>query len=153
MANLDIDPFKRVVNVDLVNNTYKQSTNMCSGSAMHRKLQFVRIERGGSVPGIFTVTYWDSYQLQYVRITAVNKDAYGNPIPSYGGPVTWNANMIKKYTGDQIVDYDEQKAAQAAMVMVDPNHDTDVAWKSAIRFYGVRDALIGAVPFFGKSPY
>lgn len=149
MARVDIDFSDRTVQIDLVHNEYTQSTNVCNTAALHRRLQFVRVERGA--PGIIKIVYFDPHHLQYIIKTIQNRDSDGNIKASYAGPLTWNAQKVQLFRG--VSDSLTAKATQEARVEVVPQPATDLQWKSDVRFYGVRDALIGAVPFSGHSHY
>jgi hypothetical protein len=142
-----IDPTLRTLRLDLVNDTYKQSTGVGVDGIINRSRQLVKVQASGS---FITLTYFDSHSLKYIIKTIENKDPVtGEPKPERLGPVTWNAYKVRSFRGESdFLQLAKEKKDKVVLVEQPPS---DVDWKSDVRFFGIRDALLGAIPYNSRS--
>lgn len=142
MAHRTLDPTKRTLRVNLVRDTYRQSSSVGLDGIINRSRQLVRVQRAG--PDII-LTYFDHHSLKYIIKTVRNEDENGNPKSAFLGPVTWNANKVRNWRNES--DAEELQRQEDERVEVLPTPETDADWKSDVRFFGIRDALLGEVSY------
>lgn len=142
MAHRTLDPTQRTLRVNLVRDTYRQSSSIGLDGVVNRSRQLVRVQRAG--PDVI-LTYFDHHSLKYIIKTVRNEDEQGNPKSAFLGPVTWNANKVRNWRNEP--DAEELQEQEDAQVEVLPTPETDVDWKSDVRFFGIRDALLGEVSY------
>jgi hypothetical protein len=149
MAEVEFDPTARRLVLDLTKNEYKQSISISQHGLVNRQRRLVGIQNGEN--GLITLTYFDTHTLQTITKIVQNKDAQGNPKPSAPRVISNNAQKIKNWRGEASYHIltDEEKAKLT--VVEEP--ETDLAWKSDVRYYGLREALLGNVPMLGKTSY
>lgn len=142
-----IDPTKHTIRINLVRDTYRQSTGVGVAGVINRSRQLVRVQASGPY---ITLTYFDSHSLRYVIKTLENTDPItGQPRMAAIGPVTWNAMRVKNFRGES--DQLEINKEKQDMVVLTEAPASDMDWKSDVRYFGIRDALMGDVPFNSRS--
>jgi len=149
MAEVEFNPTAQRLVLDLTKNEYKQSVTISQHGLLHRQRRLVGIHYGED--GIIVLTYFDTHTLQTITKIIQNKDARGNPKPTAPRVISNNAQKIKNWRGETSYHIltDEEKAT----LIVEEVPATDVSWKSDIRYYGLRAALLGSVPMLGKTSY
>lgn len=145
MANRTLDLSKRTLRINLVRDQYRQSTSVGVDGVINRSRQLCRIQRAGAE---IILTYFDSHSLKYIIKTISNTDDRGNPKKAFLGPVTWNAQKVQRFRGES--DFLTLEAEKALRVVVEDVPQTDADWKSDVRYFGIRDALLGDVPTGGR---
>lgn len=143
MAQRSIDPTQRTLRINLARDTYRQSSSVGVDGIINRSRQLVRVQRAG--PDII-LTFFDSHSLKYVIKTVHNTDSVtGDPKSAFVGPVTWNAEKVRKWRDEPNRLATIEKEEKQVTVEETPATDSD--WKSDVRFFGIRDALLGEVSY------
>lgn len=147
MAHRTLDFTNRTLRINLARDSYRQTSTVGVDGIVNRSRQLVRIQRAG--PDTI-LTYFDSHSLKYIIKTVRNIDEEtGEPKSAFVGPVTWNAQQVKRWRG--LSDGLELNAQEEAEVQVIKEPETDLDWKSDVRFFGVRDALLGEVSYRSRE--
>lgn len=141
MPHRVLDLTDRTLRINLARDEYRQSTSVGTDGVINRSRKLVRVQRAGSN---IVLTYFDSHNLKYIIKTLPNVDEYGNPKFAAVGPVTWNAEKIRKWRNEP--NYLTQREKETDKVIVEDVPPTDADWKASVRYFGIRDALLGSLP-------
>lgn len=143
MAHRTLDLTQRTLRINLARETYRQSSTVGVDGIINRSRQLVRVQRAG--PDVI-LTYFDHHSLKYIIKTVRNTDPEtGQPKSAFLGPVTWNAQRVRQWRNESdAIELQEQEDAQVEVL---PTPETDADWKSDVRFFGIRDALLGEVSY------
>lgn len=143
MAQPIIDPTSRTIRINLARETYRQSSSVGVDGVVNRQRQLVRVQRVGAD---ITLTYFDSHSLRYIIKTVRNIDSETEELKyALIGPVTWNAQKVLNFRGES--DSRQLRDEEKAKITIENTPTTDMDWKSDVRFYGIRDALLGEVSY------
>lgn len=147
MAHRVIDPTARTIRINLARDTYRQSSSVGIDGIINRSRQLVRVQRSG--PEII-LTFFDHHSLRYIIKTVKNTDPEtGEPKSAFLGPVTWNAQKVRNWRNEE--DGLELARREGSKVEVLETPATDIDWKSSLRFFGIRDALLGEVSYRSRE--
>jgi len=147
-----IDMSNKTVRIDLINDTYVQSTGITTGGFANRHRRLVKVIAGPN--GTIVATYFDTHTSQHIIKIVQNIDPQTGLVKEANAQTpTWNAQRVTNWHGlsDLIKTRDEAKAKFEANTIQEPA--SDAAWRSDVRFFGIRDALLGSVANYGKTQY
>lgn len=137
MAHRTLDLSKKTIRINLARDTFRQSTSVNTDGLINRSRQLVRVQRAGTN---VVLTYFDHHSLTYIIKTVENTDPKtGEPKKAFIAPVTWNAEKVQKFKGLS----DHLELSEQAQVPIQESTGGDLSWKSDVRFFGIRDALLG----------
>lgn len=149
MAEVVFDPHSQYLFIDLINNTYKQSVGVNHDGLINRQRRLAKVQACPN--GIIRMTYFDTHTLQTVVKIFENRDRNGNLKEAAARSITYNALKVKTWKGETA--YHVLKTEQDQKIEIEKIENSDLAWESDMRYFGLRDCLLGNVPLQGKTAY